>query len=196
MEDGLFQIVFIVLALIGWVIKSAVEERERRKKQQQQRPSVPPRPRAESRDAPHRPAPHESGRPYPTYPTQATQPTRPVPPARSGGSREPGYGTEPTQGTDMAPSGPRRGLEVHPQLEVQKIERLRSRRLLPGQDKTLVAGTARERRRLLVHLGAGPVERSPRQLARSGVLWSAVLGPARALMGPHRPPHEERRRRG
>jgi hypothetical protein len=177
-EDSLFQIVFIVLALIGWVIKSTVEEREKRKKQQQRTPVPPgqrPLPRAEP---PPRPE-HREGEAYHPLPNPEAPSPRPAP--------------VPTP--VATPTGGARLKEVHPQLEVLKIERLQARKALPGRDKTLVAEQAAKRRRLFARLGAGATTSSPRTLARAGVLWSEVLGPPRAVKGPHRPPHLDRHRR-
>ncbi len=165
MEDSLFQIIFLALALVGWIIKTAIEERERRK---QGRKKAPPRetPRSEGPHLPREELPYPAPRPPPP-PTPAPVPA-PSQPARA--SRAPSL------------------KEIQPALQV--IRRAR----LPGRGETLVAETERSRLRALGRLAGAPQEGFLGQV-RAGILWVEVLGPCRALRGPHRPPASERSRR-
>jgi hypothetical protein len=80
-------------------------------------------------------------------------------------------------------------------LAVRELEG--GRRVLPSTRAAAAQGAVvlKQRRESAYRRLSGGTDGPPgRDLTRAGVLWSEILGPCRALTGPHRPPHAHRRR--
>jgi len=169
--DALAQLVFFVLIVAGWVIKAVVEARQaKRRREAGPPPETEAVPEASDRVLRPRPTP-------PPIPTSARRPrsTRLRDEERLG-HLDPGLAArhlDPTVGA-AAPG----------------------RLLLSSAAAVAHGATARkEQRRSVLARLTGGVEVTPgKELTRAGVLWSEILGPCRALRGPHRSPAATRTR--
>jgi len=163
-EEGLKNLIFLAVALLAWRIKVALERKTRA-----------PRPRK---------IPSRAGslRPAAERPVQG-----------STGEVDVVYGRRqlPEQLT-AAPASPVRGVEERaPSALPDTLKKTTLRVQTTGSAGR--GSRARRSQRAWRALGVGPTV-SGRQAARSAVLWREILGPPRALRGPHRPPSAQRRR--
>ncbi len=166
--DAIAQLVFFILIAAGWVLKAVVESRKAKQNRR-----VPQPPKVEGgggRDAPGR-----VSRPRPV--------PAPVPPP--------------------APRRARRSLG-HLELNVDdRTHRGADGAFVPGRLlRSSAAAVAHGKQALqvrrtsvLARLTGGRDVAPGRDLTRAGVLWSEILGPCRALKGPHRSPAATRIRR-
>jgi hypothetical protein len=197
--EGIFEIVFLLLALLGWILKET-QDQKRRKQSRPAPPAPRPRPRSpwefpeppEDEEAPggQEPAPPSPTRlpPFPP-PAPVPPPSTPVP--------EPSPGPMP---------GPR-------EVEILEVGRLAGRNVgQPGAGRSGIGKPSepmhdvhsppldleiRQRRaRMLRRLAGGrPGMPAMAEAARMGILWHEILGPCRAVRGLHHPPTLERLRR-
>ncbi|MDJ0973210.1 MAG: hypothetical protein QNJ98_01960 [Planctomycetota bacterium] len=185
------QLVILAIVFLGWVVKEVVEARKRKAlrtgkpaKQPSARTQPPPRRTEPEADVIYgtRPLPHLPGgeRPQPTaLRTPTPTPTRAPAPAR----------TRPQPRTDRI-----RPAEVTGRVS-SVVEGGRAIETLTETASTTFTtrtNLARRRDRILERLQVGHVPGSLRDKTRVAILWSEVLGPCRALRGPHRAPTFER----
>ena len=170
--ESVSQIVFFVLIVAGWVIKAIVEAR-----QAKQRKTAPRPPPAEDVLREDVPRPVHVPRPPPTPPRAPAR--RPLTSSRGGGDRLGHLGVGLAGRTLDAPGGP-----------------TLPGRLLHSSAAAVAHGKQAQRARRASVVGrlTGGQDIAPgRNLTRAGLLWSEILGPCRALRGPHRSPAASRR---
>ena len=164
------QLIFFVLIVLGWVIKAVVEARQAKQR------------RAEMPDEPP-PVPDDRGvRPRSQAPTREPVPT-PV-------------------HLDPVRADTERLGHLEPSLAARRFDTSVASRTTYGNLQATAAAVAhgalspRARHAAVRRRLTGGLDDAPgRDLARAGVLWSEILGPCRALRGPHRPPTAERTHR-
>ena len=164
--DAVAQIVFFVLIVAGWVIKAVVEARQAKRRKE----ALPP----VEEEVPDRVL-----RPRPRPDTTPRAPRRR--PTRLGGEERLGH-----LGSAVA--------DRH----VAGVGRTTPGRLLRSSAAAVAHGRTAQRARrtsILARLTGGLDVAPGRELTRAGVLWSEVLGPCRAMRGPHRSPAATRHAR-
>ncbi|MHC5011300.1 MAG: hypothetical protein ACYTG6_10165 [Planctomycetota bacterium] len=172
--ESIFQIVFVVVALLGWILSSAKEAQKRRQKLPPRPPGQRPEPDGkEERRAPEAPRPAPPPPRSPPQRAEPREPARPVPPA------------PPRPSPPVAAPPRRRAVPTHRHVAREALE-------APVQ-VTRIQTRAAARRSVLQRLAGGGG--GGRDAVRRGVLWSEILGPPRALRGPHRSPVLDRYRR-
>ncbi len=190
------QLIFVLVALIGWIIKTIVETREERARQdkrndetkQQKQPSRLRRGfeatakalaegflDVETEEKPPPPPPqraHAHGAPEPIELEAPVPPSPPVPRARSLVADELGRDltTETVGGRTLV-------------------------RLKSSGVAAVVSQTSAQIRRRRAMRRLGIRRREERQALRTAILWSEVIGMPRYAKGPHRSPAAERMRR-
>jgi hypothetical protein len=143
-----------------------------------------------SRKAPgHRP-PHRRPQeiPWPEEPDEAEE----LPPAHAEGEpaerRRAEERTAPGRGADRRPVRARReGVSALPSEEPRPDEPAKEIGSLAAADEAARLAGERRRREVRERLGLGEGV-APIGALRAGMLWSEVLGPPRAVSGPHLPP--------
>lgn len=184
------QLVILAILFVGWVIKEVAESRKRNARgAPRRRPASPP---VEQGDAPA-PSPRSQPEPDIIYGSRPV-PHLPAPPAQS---------TTPAKIPQLKQSRTPTRKPTRPQRPQRAPTAAAPERRALGQqlvaDGTTAATTTstlaqRRRRGVLRRLGMAEDSRSVRDHARLAVLWSEVLGPCRAMRGPHRAPETWRRR--
>ncbi len=215
MDDSLFQIIFVALLFVGWVIKSIAEA-----KQRDRRGGGVPR-----RGPPHGPPTPLFGigdlfRPPPAPPPRPPEPAPPPPPdlappppvvslreaMRTRRALAPPKAPQPLRRaawrageSSEAPtvSGAYEGLST----DLGHIDRRPIHELgAPlGQLPDTMSANAQQARRVrdaFRRLMGGREGRPDREAARAGFFWSEILGPCRAVRGFHVCPTFDRHRRG
>ncbi len=155
MADDLFQLIFLALVLVGWLIRAAAERRQRREtarrpKDMEQAPPV---------ERPTTPLPV----PFPPEAPTATDTIAEHAEAVGFG------GLQDLDSASWAGTSDRHETTAAADLKASHVAALR-------------------------RLAGGTTARPGPAMVRAGMLWSEVLGPCRAIRGPHRPPSAARRR--
>ncbi len=182
------QLVILAIVFIGWVVKEVFEAQKRKRMRS--------------------PQPKRQG-PKPTQPASTPSTarekqdvvfgTRPLP-HLPGGDKE----ARPARTPAPMPTAARSSQSIQRSPHEARVVRARGsgRRevtvLAQTADTTFITASqaAQRRRRALDQLLVADIPGSMREKARVAVIWSEVLGPCRALRGPHEAPTFQRRRAG
>jgi hypothetical protein len=174
--DAIGQLIFFVLIVAGWVIKAIVEAKRAKEGRGAPAPGTEQDPAEASR-------PEGGVRPRRRPQPEAVSPPAPSPgplgTAARLGRLEPGLAGRMLDAAAGSPSVAGRVLTS-------------SAAAVAHGERTRLARRASVARRL----SGGQVVEPGRDLTRAGVLWSEILGPCRALRGPHRSPAATRHGRG
>ena len=197
--DQLFQLIFVLVALIGWVVKSIIEAREERKQRRA------PRPSGETK-APLPPAPDDGevdivlGRTPLPRPRRTTSVPAPKQPQRAKtAERDYSAEFEPIAG-GLEPEIAGRSLG-HVETTIEGRPRPKGKKPGDIEERTAAAVSALERGRsehraeVLRRLGIEATPKGFRHSVRAAILWSEVIALPRAVTGPHRSPVVRRMRR-
>ena len=173
--DAIGQLIFFVLIVAGWVIKAIVEAKRAREGQGAPAPGTEQGP-AEAAQSDGRVRPR---RPVPPQAPRAPEPS-PGPLGTAGrlGRLETGLAGRTLDASAADPGVPGRVLRSSAAAVAHGERARRARRAFVAR-----------------RLSGGQVVEPGRDLARAGVLWSEILGPCRALRGPHQSPAATRNRR-
>lgn len=184
--DEIFQLVFFLLIAAGWIIKAIADQKKR--KEAQSRHSEP----AET-EGPRPPVPHAPG--------HAQRPSRPplpppVPPVPTVPTRTSSAPPSADRWADRAPVSTWQDRHAGTARDAGGMMQSRMSRSRAADEPAQGAGSVRtsaRRLRAIRRLTGGCDIAPGRELTRAGVLWTEILGPARAVSGPHRSPAARRR---
>lgn len=176
MGDLLGNLAFVVIAILAWIVKEAVERKEQKQAPQQRRKGGQA-PEAETSTS------EEVDLVYGRRKIPETLTAGPAPTARK------------SSAAAAEPAAPRKASKEKSGGRLVSFEghRLRTQIAVTAGAAAFTEGAGRHGD-AWARLGlAHSAER--RNAVRMGILWSEVLGPPRAIQGPHRSPVLKRRRR-
>lgn len=189
-SNDIGQLVILAVVFIGWVVKEVFEAQKRKRMRSPQpqrqgpkptKPASTPRTTREKQDVVFgtRPLPHLPGGDKQTRPARTPAPA----PAPTSGRSSQSIQRSPHEAR-VVRAGEAGGRAVTV--------------LAQTADTTFITASQalQRRRRAMNRLHVADIPGSLRDKTRVAILWSEVLGPCRALRGPHQAPTFQRRRAG